>query len=465
MCDFYHWSGARWYRSEVALVDDPTGGIRYAGPALRGLRTRILIMGSMIHLTLGRIQMDWGKNEGFNNHAALFRSRDLTQIPYYYAGEADDAEFTHLPIVRKSDTFSYRLITEMKEGYSAPLSVVAQRLQLLGYTDVFSRHEFEAVLEVEDANHDFTFDELKAILQSADFGAAAFDQQLGSEDFAEFVAERVLPSLGSGSIGRLKYDSMDDGQIAGLSAYSILQLLASNPTACDLPVTWQFADVAEGGYVPRDNFLASVPQESRFLIVTEGSSDVQIIKHALDLLWPELADFFDFVDMHENYPFSGTGSLYNFVCGLISIRIQNNIVVIFDNDAEGVFNWERSTKLNRLKNMRVAKLPDRECFRTCRTVGPTGEQTADINGKAAAIECYLDIGPMPLVRWTNYDHRRDCYQGHIVCKEKLAKEFLAQRVLVAGYDYSGLEAVLNMLIQECTSIAEDHCKTSLAIYC
>ena len=415
----------------------------------------------MIHLTLGRIELDWGQNDGFVDHRALFRPSDLTEIPYFYAGDIEEAQYAHLPIIRKSEDFSYRLITEIKEGYSSPLSVVAERLELLGYVDGYCREEFQALFHEEFANHDFTFDELKSILQSADFSGAAFDPKLGSEDFAEFIAGRILPRIAPTAARRLRHNSMDNGQVDGLSAYSILRLLSANPTARRLPVTWQFADVAEDGYVKRDRLLAPVPQENRFLIVTEGSSDTQIIKHALKLLRPEVADFFDFVDMHENYPFSGTGNLYNFVRGLMSIRIQNNIVVMFDNDAEGVFNWERSRKLNQLVNLRIVKLPDRERFRNFRTAGPSGELTADINGKAAAIECYLDLGPTPIVRWTNYEHRRGSYQGHILRKEELAKEFLAQRVLVTGYDYSGLEAVLNTLIRECSSIREDALMASL----
>jgi hypothetical protein len=83
-------------------------------------------MGSMIHLTLGRIELDWGKNSGFADHSALFRPDDLTTIPYYYAGYSDDPECAHLPLIQRGDDFSYRLITEMKEGYSAPLKVVAR---------------------------------------------------------------------------------------------------------------------------------------------------------------------------------------------------------------------------------------------------------------------------------------------------------------------------------------------------
>lgn len=410
-------------------------------------------MGSMIHLTFGRIHLDWGKNSGFQDHSALFRPCDLTEIPYYYAAE-EEPERAHLPLIKSSNGFSYRLITEMKEGYAAPVSTVARRLLLLGYTEEFCRREFEALREIGYANHDFEFDELKSILTEADFSEAAIAGGRGSIDIVEFLAEHILPARGDGWERRLHTGLSDTDGIYGLSTYSIIRLLSANPTARELPVTWQFADVAEGGWAPREHFAAPIRQTNRFLVVTEGSSDVQIIRHALALLTPDLADFFDFVDMRENYPFLGTGNLYNFVRGLISIHIQNNIVVIFDNDAEGFFNWERSTKLNNLENMRIVRLPDRQQFRAFRTAGPTGEFLADINGKAAAIECYLDVGPAPIVRWTNYDQRRDCYQGHIIGKEEFTKAFLAQTSIVPSYDYSGLEAILAMLLQECASISE-----------
>lgn len=413
----------------------------------------------MIHLTLGRIELDWGKNGGFQNHSALFRPSDLIEIPYFYAADENDAESAALPLIRRSDTFSYRLITEMKEGYSAPLRTVARRLLLLGHTDDYCRDEFEVLREIGYANHDFSFDELKALMSTADVGAASFTPDLGSEKFGRFFAEYVL--AGKGVKGRFQSDSHDDDDVSGLSAYTIIRLLADNPCAQDLPVTWQFADVADGGWAPRESFNAPVRQGSRFLIVTEGTSDVQIIKHALALLAPDLADFFDFVDMRENYPFSGTGNLYNFVRGLISIRIQNNVVIIFDNDAEGVYNWERSTRLNRLENMRIVKLPDRSAFKQFRTLGPTGEHLADINGKAAAIECYLDAGSEPVVRWTSYDPKRDCYQGLVEGKEAIASQFLRQKKLESGYDYSGLESILAMLISECVSITEAAAKAAL----
>ncbi|CAN7616486.1 HEPN/Toprim-associated domain-containing protein [Bosea sp. LjRoot9] len=417
----------------------------------------------MIHLTLGRVQLDWGKNGGFQNHSALFRPGDLADIPYFYAADEDDPESADLPLIRRSDNFSYRLITEMKQGYSAPLRTVARRLLLLGYTDDYCRAEFKALIEIGYANHDFGFDDLKALMSAANVGAANFRPDVGGEHFDRFFAEHVL--AGPEAKARLQSHTLDDGEISGLSAYTIIRLLANNPTAQELPVTWQFADVADGGWAPSESFEAAIRQPNRFLIVTEGTSDVQIIKHAIELLAPDLADFFDFVDMRENYPFSGTGNLYNFVRGLISIRIQNNVVVIFDNDAEGVFNWERSTRLNHLENMRIVKLPDRSAFEKFRTIGPTGEQRADINGKAAAIECYLDPGPEPMVRWTSYDQKRDCYQGVIEGKEEIARQFLGHKKPELGYDYSGLESILTMLIGECVRISEAEAKATLEAEC
>lgn len=44
-------------------------------------------MGSMIHLALGRLEIDWGKNNFYASHARLFQPNDLKQIPYYYAGD------------------------------------------------------------------------------------------------------------------------------------------------------------------------------------------------------------------------------------------------------------------------------------------------------------------------------------------------------------------------------------------
>ncbi len=44
-------------------------------------------MGTMISLALGRLEVDWGKNNFFTDHRALFQKLDLKPVPSYYAGE------------------------------------------------------------------------------------------------------------------------------------------------------------------------------------------------------------------------------------------------------------------------------------------------------------------------------------------------------------------------------------------
>src|SRR5437879_29015 len=46
-------------------------------------------MGSMIHLSVGRLEIDWGRNFGFTDHSPLFQRTDLAQVPYYYVDEDD----------------------------------------------------------------------------------------------------------------------------------------------------------------------------------------------------------------------------------------------------------------------------------------------------------------------------------------------------------------------------------------
>ena len=101
---------------------------------------------------------------------------------------------------------------------------------------------------------------------------------------------------------------------------------------------------------------------------------------------------------------------------MISISVQNNVVILYDNDAEGVFNFNRTARLNVPDNMRILKLPDLLALRDFDTIGPSGAHCADINGRAAAIECYLDVGPGAMVRWNNYHKELGVYHGELVDK-------------------------------------------------
>jgi hypothetical protein len=90
-----------------------------------------------------------------------------------------------------------------------------------------------------------------------------------------------------------------------------------------------------------------------------------------------------------------------------------------------------------------------------RTSGKTHE---NVNGRAASIEAYLDLtwgnmGAPPLVRWTSYLGKTQCYQGPLVGKEDYARRFLGLRRKEAGYDFSKLETVIDVIVGVCTKLA------------
>ncbi|HME25079.1 MAG TPA: HEPN/Toprim-associated domain-containing protein [Acetobacteraceae bacterium] len=408
-------------------------------------------MGSMIHLAVGRLEIDWGKNSGFTDHSPLFQPTDLAQVPYYYVKEGGET------YVDSSGQERYELFAEYKDGMSKPLGQVVDRIELLGYTLEHCQREFESLSDINSFDDQrFTFEELKQALVSIDVNAISADYGEMGEDFGKFFRRQIFDRLGLSAIAKdPEYVRRNASEgMENLSAYSILRLLALNPNARDLLVTWQFADVEEAGWADRRLFVQTLDRSDRFLIVTDGSSDAKIIQHAFKLLKPHVADFFDFVDMEEGYPFSGTGNLFRFLQGLISISIQNNVVVIYDNDAEGIANYERSLGLNVPDNMLILRLPDSPDFAEFDTIGPNGRHKTNINGRAAAIECYLDLGNRPIVRWTSFNSRADTYQGELIDKTRYMREFLDQRGPAAGYDYSRIEAVLDMIITNCIRMSE-----------
>ena len=77
-----------------------------------------------------------------------------------------------------------------------------------------------------------------------------------------------------------------------------------------------------------------------------------------------------------------------------------------------------------------------------------------VNGRAAAIECYLDVGPAATVRWKNYHEKLGAYHGELVSKSDLMRTFLAQSEVNDDYDLSRIVAVVDMIVSECTAMRE-----------
>lgn len=394
-------------------------------------------MGSMITLGLGHLDIEWGKNEFFRNHSKLFLETDKAPATYYYAEGQ----------------------TEIKPAYVRKLGSVIKRLDLLGYTvDGCGRHYQNCIESTPDyyPTPETSFETFKKALALVEVNQVAVPgEDAGDYDLGEYASRAILndPEFAKTGI-QLQSLSLDEGTFfENLDPYVTLRLLGENPKNLNEDVVWRFIDVVEGGWVEESELYEGLEDSDRYLVVTEGSSDSSILQRSLPLLEPDVADFFSFVDMSHDYPFTGTGSLVNFCTGLSTIRIQNKILVIVDNDTAGLGAYKGIAALPLPANMRVVALPRLPEFANFRTMGPAGEGIEDVNGRAVAIECFLDLrfGPKesPAIRWTSYDPVAGQYQGELIRKKDYTLAFFEHCGKDVNYDLSRLRLLWSYLLKSC----------------
>ncbi len=320
-------------------------------------------MGTSIELCLGNVALSYSKNHMGIDYGFLFQDGDLTRkkpesINYEYYEEHPEEK---------------QELDEAEEIFARTLSRVLPRLNLLGFTLEAARAEYQAqVAEAEEISNDIDIEESKK-------------DYLTFEEFCNLVCRYPLVDLKSDYV---EYDTPDrdivsQGRFAAdidvfdripwsenselywseasylservciLSAESMLQVFAQNAANAEVEVTWEFGPIVHTGWVQREAFRASALQKQKVLIATEGTSDARIIRRALDVLRPDVADFFNFVDVDERHPFWGTGNLVKFAEGLLRIEVLNQVLFVFDNDAEGVDAFRKLEKLNLPANMRA----------------------------------------------------------------------------------------------------------------
>ena len=129
-----------------------------------------------------------------------------------------------------------------------------------------------------------------------------------------------------------------------LSAHSMLQVFGRGEANLDVEVMWQFGPIVEAGWVTENSFHGGAKRRHSILVATEGTSDARILRRAIDILNPDVADFFRFIDVDQSHPFPGTGNLVKFAEGLVHIDVQNRFLFVLDNDAEGLAGFRKSKR-------------------------------------------------------------------------------------------------------------------------
>ncbi|MBY3205046.1 HEPN/Toprim-associated domain-containing protein [Rhizobium laguerreae] len=384
-------------------------------------------LGSYADLRIGPMALESSGNFATITHQTIFQEKHRTVVERNFDGAVTTTEV-----------------------YQARLGELVTRLELSGSTLQGIERRFSDPYVSYDPHHDICFSDAVMLVKQTDLSTVQADR-------VDPAAAGLLPYEFQTRLSKpdhfdlFPYHGWDlSALLERLSAYDTLRVIAERPENLDLMVVWDFMDVVHGGYFSREEFTVGSIGGSH-LLVTEGTSDTEIIRHAFSILRPDVADFFRYVDMEKNYPFGGHGNLLNFMKGLNSIGMAVGVLAIFDNDTAGLGSLR---ELAKIPDIKAVKLPDMAEFEAFPTIGPGGEQRADINGRAAAIECYLELPENCRIRWNNFDAKVGEYHGTI---DQTSAEKSAQRdaflKTAAGdpYPFEKIMKVLDVIVEACVA--------------
>lgn len=396
-------------------------------------------MGSIVSLTVGGIEIDWGKNNCFINHSKLFLPTDKTVL----------SEHKH-----EGKRFTYY-------GYRRTLRDVIPRLELNGYSaKTIPKIWDECRFYYPDyyPSFDISFDQFARIIKDITIKPREEENEECDYDLGEFAQEAInLPEYSELKKALNTNSKEIFSFFENLDPYIQLWLLATNPKNQDIFVEWHTDSIIKGGWTTEDELFKYWADSQLFLIVTEGSSDTFIIQEAIGFLRPDIKDFFTYIDMSEHYPFTGTGNLFNFYKGLAKINIKNKCLVIFDNDTEGVEKHQKCQTIPSPLSLTSMTLPTLLDFAEVATIGPNGPFVSDINGKAVSIECFLDLSykanKPAIIRWTSFNKEMNQYQGSLESKDFYTSQFKNALKDPSKYNFNKLQALISEICTRCTAIA------------
>lgn len=362
--------------------------------------------------------------------------------------------------------------------YVCSTDAVIARLEVMGFTINRTRRDFESGRQAElamyqewakdDPDPPWFAEKVKLIEE------LSFDAYLGA--LRQVLSEEPRPrpfddheKLGLSAAVRYILDDNDD-YLFGFFASDIRCLIRAACEVAPKPseVIQDITDLVDGGYyAPEapvcqqsiDSLTLGHLENANRIVLTEGSTDTQVLKASLRLLYPHLSSYYSFLDFDTARVPGGAGQLASLVKGFAAAGIGNRIIAIFDNDSAARDAKRSLIKLRLPSNIAVLSYPDIELLRSYPTLGPSGSTNLDVNGLAASIELYFgsDVlrrpdGSLAPVQWKGYVEPVASYQGEVLGKTQLQEAFLGKLAKAESdpaeqerQDWSGIDAILQAI--------------------
>lgn len=196
-------------------------------------------------------------------------------------------------------------------------------------------------------------------------------------------------------------------------------------------VILDYTELYESGWcdeVPSEQDY-SVPKT---IILTEGSYDAKVIATSINLLYPFMSKFFSFINFSEYKVQGSTNFLSHYVKAFIAAGIQNRVIALYDNDSAGLAELQILKSISPPPNFRILHLPNLELAENYPTLGSSGKEIMNVNGKACSIEMFLgkDVlsidGELTPIQWKGFIEKTQTYQGEIMNKTLIQKRFDAK---------------------------------------
>lgn len=367
--------------------------------------------------------------------------------------------------------------------YEAPLSVVRDRLDLMGITlryaeEAFSRAVRDEISTLESRAQERTWQSsgLIEILQERRKFYEGMTLERWIECFnaireydirtipRESKAFEALPDEIKFMLGRGFEDSL------GFPVHDFRVLIRAICEVHDPSnyLVYDLGDLVAGEYVDVDEPLVVWAEREladenllnqKIILLTEGSSDKIALEGAVRLLYPHIAHYFSFMDFEGARVQGGAGALVSVVKAFIGAGVANRIIALFDNDTAARAALRGLGSISIPSHVRILRYPELELARRYPTVGPSGVVELDINGLAGSIELYFgedvlrnEEGTLTPVQWRGYDESLRQYHGELMNKRELQRRYreklqaaLDNPSLVKHQDWSGMRLVIDSI--------------------